>query len=96
MAGHNGELEVRVPMIGVRLAGRDLLLAAALIALGAGAIAAQYVSLMAFQTSLHRDLVRVFVQAERAEAERQTILAVLRARSCGEALAAPAPKETPR
>lgn len=94
MSERNGAIEASVGHLGsLKLTGRDVLLAGVLIALGAGAITVQWISLSAFQSALARDVLRVFQQADRADADREEILAVLRAKSCAEALAAPTRKE---
>ena len=72
----NGEVEVRVPGLGgVRVSGRDLLLAATLIVLGGAAVAVQVVTLRTFSETI-RDEVR------RASAERARMLGLLQLRTC--------------
>lgn len=86
MAPGNGELEVKVPKLlgggGLRIAGRDMLLAGVLIALGAASITVQFMTLTAFQSALARDISRVFVHADRAANEREQIMALLKLRTC--------------
>lgn len=94
MTEHNGVIEATVRGLGgLKLSGRDILLAGVLMALGAGAITVQYISLNAFQAAFARDVLRVFQQADRASMDREEILAVVRAKTCAEALAAPTRKE---
>lgn len=80
-------LEVNVASLGgLKFSGRDVLLAGVLMALGAGAITVQYVTLTAFQSALARDVLRVFQQADQADQDRKQIIGILQAKSCAEAL----------
>ena len=83
MPSNGNGIEASVPLLGsLKLTGRDVLLAGALIALGAGAITVQWMSLTAFQSALARDVTRVFVHADRASHEREQMLALLKLRTC--------------
>lgn len=80
---HGNGIEATVGHLGsLKLSGRDVLLAGCLIALGAGAIVVQWMTLTAFQSALARDVTRVFVHADRAANEREQIMALLKLRTC--------------
>lgn len=85
-APDNGNgLEVSSPMLGkLRMAGRDLLLAAVLLVLGVASITVQWMTLTAFEAAFARDVTRVFAQADRAQDERDHMIALLRLRTCTE------------
>jgi hypothetical protein len=84
----NGEVSFTLPHLlgggGFRLAGRDLLLAVVLLALGAAAITVQWITIASFQAGIARDVARVFAAADQARREREEILALLRLRTCSE------------
>jgi hypothetical protein len=79
----NGEVQVKVPMLGeFRLAGRDLLLALALLALGAGAITVQYISIKEFQKAISQEHARIIEIQGAAHHERRYMLGLLRVLVC--------------
>jgi hypothetical protein len=80
--GGNGEFELKLPVGGFRLAGRDLLLAAVLMALGVGAIGVQYLSLQEFRHALVTDHARLLVDVDEARAERRHLLGLMRLQVC--------------
>jgi hypothetical protein len=86
----NGELEVRVPALGgIRIAGRDLLLAVTLMILGAGAITMQVLTFRQWREDIAGDIQRAFALHGDAARQRAEILAVLRMQKCSDVLGAP-------
>jgi hypothetical protein len=65
-----------------RLAGRDLLLALALLALGAGAIGVQYISIKEFQKAISLEHGRILEIQGNAHDERRYMLGLLRVLVC--------------
>lgn len=85
-------VSVSHPVLGsLAITGRDLLLAVVLLALGAGAVAVQWITFTAFQRSVSQDLTLMLSAIDTAARERDQILAVVRAETCGEAIAADRP-----
>jgi hypothetical protein len=81
--GGNGEVELRLPALGAfRMAGRDLMLAAVLIALGAGAVSVQFLTLRAWQSAIRGDVAQALLAHERGAREREQILGLLRLEVC--------------
>jgi hypothetical protein len=79
----NGEVEVKVPVLGeFRIAGRDLMLAIVILALGAGAIGVQYISIKEFQRTLTTEHNRIIEIQGNAHDERRYMLGLLRVLVC--------------
>lgn len=86
--GNGNGLSFSNPLIGsLAISGRDLMLAVVLLALGAAAVAVQVLVLRGFRDSFQQHMTTVTDSFQVGRRDRDLILAILRARSCAEALA---------